>query len=117
MRGSVENGERGDIRYRDMQNVFSVQGDTLVIPLQSNFQVERTRNGVVCLGRLIPHEKPGVGHPYFRRERVFAMKTLCSLDENGGPPILPQREIECFQNDKLRKLSVTEPSALQENGT
>ena len=57
MRGSVENGERGDIRYRDMQNVFSVQGDTLVIPLQSNFQVERTRNGVVCLGRL---KNPGL---------------------------------------------------------
>ena len=37
-----------------MQILFSVQGDTLVIPLQSNFEVHTTRNGVVWLGRLIP---------------------------------------------------------------
>ena len=38
--------------YRDMQRNISVQRDTLVIALQSNFQVHTVNYGVVWLGRL-----------------------------------------------------------------
>ena len=64
MRGSVENGERGDIRYRDMQIRLRVQGDTLPNPVHHHFQVHTGQNEILRSGRLTPSEKPGVGHPY-----------------------------------------------------
>ena len=53
------------IIYRDMQIIIRVQRDTLVIALQSNFQVHTVNYGVVWPGRLIPSEIPRVGHPYY----------------------------------------------------